>query len=198
MTGRMKLRLVVAVALVGWARALSVRGVPEVQAYLAPHVPRDDDLACIISGTEAATLLQLRKQAPPSGVHRVEGAFSVDLGLREARACAVHPEGLTPLLDNLSVTAEAPSATWEELAKAKKRGGAWRLYGAELQLEMSKVEGFSERTGRTASLYPVEQSTPTVLLAGFGVCPRLSPPPPYPLPTPSLPPPYPFPTPSPP
>ena len=134
MTGRMKLRLVVAVALVGWARALSVRGVPEVQAHLAPHVPRDDDLACIISGTEAATLLQLRKQAPPSGVHRVEGAFSVDLGRREARACAVHPEGLTPLLDNLSVTAEAPSATWEELAKAKKRGGAWRLYGAELQL----------------------------------------------------------------
>ena len=73
MTGRMKLRLVVAVALVGWARALSVRGVPEVQAYLAPHVPRDDDLACIISGTEAATLLQLKKQAPPSGVHRGEG-----------------------------------------------------------------------------------------------------------------------------
>lgn len=112
-------------------------------------------------------MLALRRQAPAEGSVLTE-ALSIDLGRRTARL-AILPSGIA-----LSSEATEPCATWDELAKIVKKSmrssGAWQCHHGSTGLAVARIEGFSELTGRTASLLPLPGGVPpTCVLAGFNM-----------------------------
>jgi SAM-dependent methyltransferase len=127
----------------------------------------DPDIACVLCDSEAKAFSALRSH----GLGRVEGKFSVDLGKRQVDGFTVSEDGVL-FPDSAEGTGGDPppaDLTWDDLAHIGKKGGAWRCYWGASGYEPSKVDGFSELTGRAASLYPVEGSPPTVVLGGFGM-----------------------------
>lgn len=139
----------------------------------------DPDVACVLCDSEAEALLSLKTGQPGQPRQKrnrsmrigeeeglPEGRFSVDLGKRSI-------EGLSVSADGISLP-EAPEGasvdlTWDDLKRIAKKGGAWRCHWGTSGYEPSRVDGFSELTGRSASLYPVAGSPPTVVLGGFGM-----------------------------
>jgi len=137
----------------------------------------DFDVACVLCDSEAKALLSLKKSQPgqPRQLRdasmripppATEGRFSVDLGKRSIEGLRVAPDGVS-----LPETPEGSPVdlTWDDLKRIAKKGGAWRCYWGTAGYEPSRVDGFSELTDRSASLYPLEGSPPTVVLGGFGM-----------------------------
>ena len=148
----------------------------ELALPLAPPAEPDSDVICTISLGEATLLSRLSKLAPSVGDKPVPTAATVDLGRRPA----------TLLLTAAGVSFDGEGSEfveWKFLAKLakKQRKGAWKCYADR---PPSKAMAFSELTGRTASLLPLDSLEgkpgsrreargaavpPTALLGGFNM-----------------------------
>lgn len=108
-------------------------------------------------------MLRLRSHVLGEGRVVSSEPLSVDLGQRQT-LMAIMPSGVA-----LADGSEA-SATWEDLQRMVKKGGAWQCHHGATGLAIARIEGFSERTGRAASLLPLPGGVPpTVVLAGFNM-----------------------------
>ena len=126
---------------------------------LAPPAPRDAAVACVVSHQEAGTLFDVCRGK--------QGAVTVDLGCRKPDAVTVGDTHVAVSFGTEEEQAMIPIAFLTKLAK-KKRSGVWECFADGD--DPCKVEGFSERTSRTASLFPLEGATPpTCVLAGFNM-----------------------------
>ena len=143
-------------------------------SFLAPPSPVDVDVAFVVGPEEAAAMLNLKAQRPAEGIGSAEGVLlseeplSLDLGRRAAHL-AILPSGVA-LADSEPSEDGEPSATRDELARVVKKGGAWQCHHGATGLALARIEGYSEVTGRTASLLPLPGGVPpTVVLAGFNM-----------------------------
>ena len=155
------------------------------EEFIAKAEPREEGIVCTVSHLEVIALHSaFAKDKPDSGIVPVEdiedGELSVDLGLRTPLSATLTPSHLKLVVPAADSESEPETAClpWAMLAKVarKKRVGVWECYdeagehddGIE---EPYKVEGLSELTSRTASLYPAEgrQSPPTAVLGGFNM-----------------------------
>ena len=154
------------------------------EKFVAPPEPREEGVVCTVSHLEMIALHNTFARAKPdNGVVNVEledCELSVDLGLRKPLSAVLTPSYLKLVVPTPSAAAENEKAClpWAVLAKVakKKRAGVWECYdetgeGGEGIEEPYKVEGMSELTSRTASLYPAEglRSPPTAVLGGFNM-----------------------------
>ena len=126
----------------------------------APQLDADPDVAFVLSGYEARSLLKLKKGAPATGSAAIAGPHSIDLGASSAASLLITADGVA--LDEPAPEGEPEhsppdaSVTWDELEKMEKRGGAYKCYWPHLGYSVDRVEGFSEQTQRAASLLPVD------------------------------------------
>ena len=82
--------------------------------------------------------------------HTVDGAFSVDLGKRSVASLQI-------LADGVALDGAEPCVTWDELQRIAQKGGAWQWFRGYAP---KRIEGHSELTQRTASLYPTPGGAP--------------------------------------
>ena len=145
---------------------------PFPEWMIAPHVPAAEWVACAISHFEAGELDALKSQAPSDGTTRLEGdllpqEITCDVGMRRPTAVELTPSHVRLYLGE---TAEPACVAWKFLAKVvkKKKQGAWQL-DSDCDEPPELIQGFSDGTQRTASLYPVERGPPTAILGGFNM-----------------------------
>ena len=125
----------------------------------APRVYPEPDLACVIDAEIASSWLALA-DGDCADPHTVDGDFSVDLGKRSVASLQI-------LADGVALDGAEPCVTWDELQRIAQKGGAWQLFRG---YEPKRIEGHSELTQRTASLYPTPGGAPpTVVLGGFNM-----------------------------
>ena len=116
----------------------------------APRLYPDPSLACVIDAEIASSWLALA-DGDCADPHTVDGDFSVDLGKRSVASLQI-------LADGVALDGAEPCVTWDELQRiAQKKGGAWQLFRG---YEPKRIEGHSELTQRTASLYPTPGGAP--------------------------------------
>ena len=141
---------------------------------IAPPVQRDHDCACVLSHTELAALAALRSQKSDTSS---TATLTVDLGRHQPEEVTVDSSGVRLAI---GLGRGATYLPWAFVNKAIKKGrvGAWECWrddpGASADdngVEWpSRIEGFSELTSRTASLYPLEGAVPpTAVLGGFNM-----------------------------
>jgi len=138
----------------------------------APPVPRDADVAAVISHFEMVALLSLRDQAPSTGTAVIRAPASVTLNLGRLRAAdlVLTSEGIG--IRRPGEDAAGMCISWSEMQKVVQKGkvGAWELFWADTEYEASRVEAFSELTRRQASLLPLSGAVPpTAVLGGFNM-----------------------------
>ena len=134
-------------------------------ALFAPHEPADADVAFVVSSEEARAILSLRDAAPDSGFVTSKEEFSVDLGHRSVHMVAL-PSGVA-----LDAEDCEPCATWDELARiVKKMSGAWQCHWGATGIAVARIEGYSDVTGRTASLLPIPGGVPPTVVLGENAC----------------------------